>query len=222
MHTLRPHLERHVDGLLHPVDVRGERCDEDPTLPQRDDLAEGLADEPLRPGVAGPLGVRRVAEHEVDAEVAELGETADVRPEAVHGRVVDLVVRRVEDAQPSTSTTTPALSGIECAIRTSSSRNGPCLPGRLPAASRRARYGSVSLCSASFDWTRPSVSGVPMILRHVDLAEEVGQAAHVILVGVREHDGVDCRRRARRGTRCQGARGRRRDARRAGRRARRR
>ena len=47
----------------------------------------------------GPLGVRRVAEHEVDAAVADLGETADVGAQPVHRRVVELVVAGVQDPQ---------------------------------------------------------------------------------------------------------------------------
>ena len=45
----------------------------------------------------GALGVRRVAEQEVDAAVADLGELADVGALAVDRRVVDLVVARVHD-----------------------------------------------------------------------------------------------------------------------------
>src|SRR5438270_550381 len=44
---LAPDLHRDVDRLLHPVDVGGERGDEDAALPLRDDLPEGLADDPL-------------------------------------------------------------------------------------------------------------------------------------------------------------------------------
>ena len=51
--------------------------------------------EPVKPG---PLGVRRVAEQQVDAAVADLGEPPDVGPEAVDRRVVELAVARVQDA----------------------------------------------------------------------------------------------------------------------------
>ena len=89
-----------VDGdigrLLHPVHVRREGGDEDPALPAREDLAEGLADHALRLGDAGPLRIRRVAQHEVDAAAADLRQPADVRPLPVDGRVVDLVVAGVD------------------------------------------------------------------------------------------------------------------------------
>ena len=75
---------------------------------QRDDLPERLADEPLRARHAGALGVRRVAEHQVDAAVAELGEPADVGLEPVDRRVVELPVAGVEDAPGGASRRTTA------------------------------------------------------------------------------------------------------------------
>ena len=45
---LAPAVDADVGGLLHPVDVRGERRDEDPALAAREDLAERLADDALR------------------------------------------------------------------------------------------------------------------------------------------------------------------------------
>ena len=58
---------------------------------------ERLADEPLRAGHPGPLGIRGVPEQQVDAAVAELGQPPDVGLEPVHGRVVELPVAGVED-----------------------------------------------------------------------------------------------------------------------------
>ena len=49
---LAPGLDGDVDGLLHPVHVRGEAGHEHASLARGDDLAEGLADEPLRAGEA--------------------------------------------------------------------------------------------------------------------------------------------------------------------------
>ena len=51
--------------------------------------------EPVEPG---SLGVRGVPEQEVDAAISDLRELADVRPETVHRRVVELPVARVHDA----------------------------------------------------------------------------------------------------------------------------
>ena len=94
---LAPAVDRDVGGLLHPVHVRRERRDEDLAFALREDLAERLADDALRLRHAGPLRVRRVAEQEVDAAIADLGELADVGALAVDRRVVDLVVAGVHD-----------------------------------------------------------------------------------------------------------------------------
>ena len=89
-------LDRHLGGLLHPVDVRREARDQDTTCTHRDQLPERLTDEPFRAGHPGPLRVGRVAEHEVDALVTDRGELADVRLEAVDGGVVELPVAGVQ------------------------------------------------------------------------------------------------------------------------------
>ena len=95
---LPPALHGDVRRLLHAVDVRRERRDEDLPVAQREDRAERLAHEPLGAGVPGPFGVRRVAEEQVDSAIADLREPADVRLEAVDRRVVELPVPRVDDA----------------------------------------------------------------------------------------------------------------------------
>ena len=66
----------------------------------REDLAERLADDALRLRDARALGVRRVAEQQVDAVAADLREPADVGALAVDRRVVELVVAGV-DAAPA-------------------------------------------------------------------------------------------------------------------------
>ena len=80
------------------MDVRRKRRDEDAPVAQWEDLPERLADDALRGCEAGPLGVGGVAEHEVDAAVAQLGKLADVGLQPVDGRVVKLVVAGVHDA----------------------------------------------------------------------------------------------------------------------------
>src|SRR5205823_2399768 len=91
-------LDADVDRLLHAMDIRRERRDEDPAPPERKDLPERLADDALGLSEAGTLRIRGVAEHQVDAEVPELGELADVRLEPVDWSVVELVVAGVHDA----------------------------------------------------------------------------------------------------------------------------
>ena len=184
-------LEGDVDRLLHTVDVRGERSDEYPPFAQRDDLAERLPDEPLRPGVAGPLGVRRVSQQEVDAEVAELGETAHVGLEAVDGRVVDLVVRRVEDAPAAHLDDDAGVVGYRVRHPHELEAERPFLdrPVLRPHLDELRAVGQLVLGELRLDEAeRQPGADDP---RHVHLAQEVRQAAHVILVRVREHDGID-------------------------------
>ncbi len=81
-----------VDRLLHSMDVRGKAGDEHAPLAPRDDLIERLPDQPLGAGEAGSLGVRRVAEQQVDTHRAQLGESSDVGSLSVHRGVVELPV----------------------------------------------------------------------------------------------------------------------------------
>ena len=120
---------------------------------QRDELPERLADEPLRAGHPGPLGVRRVAEHQVDAAVAELGEPADVGLEPVDRRVVELPVAGVErrGRPPSRRTTATAVGDrVRHAHELEPERaelDRRRRPGRPPAA----RSPAPRPCSSSFD-----------------------------------------------------------------------
>jgi hypothetical protein len=172
-----------------------------------------------RSRVPGPLGVRRVAEQEVDAAVADLRERADVGLEPVDGRVVELPVAGVDDAAGAVSTTSAASRGSSAPR--GRARRGT---GRARAARRPARLDELRLlprpCSSSFDLTSASVSGVAIDRVDVDLAQEVRQPADVILVAVREHDRAHAA--SVEVARCPAGGGRRRGARRAGTRARRR
>jgi len=91
-------LHGDVDRLLHAVDVGGERGDEHTPLPLRDDLAERLPDQALRTGEPWALRIGGVAEQQIDATVADLGQPADVGAETVHRGVVELPVARVQHA----------------------------------------------------------------------------------------------------------------------------
>ncbi len=91
-------IDRDVDRLLHPVDVRREARDENAALSRGDDLAECLADDTFGAGEPGTLRVRRVGAEKIDAAVPELGQLPDVGSQPVDGRVVELPVAGVEDA----------------------------------------------------------------------------------------------------------------------------
>ena len=112
--------------------------------------------EPVMPG---PLGVRRVAEQQVDAAVAELGELADVGLQAVDGRVVELPVAGVQDAPGR------GLDDDRHAVRDRVRHPDELEPERAelePAPVRvdlaQRRRSAERPCSSSFDFTSASVS----------------------------------------------------------------
>ena len=132
---------------------------------RRDDLAEGLADDALGAREAGPLGVRRVAEQQVDAAVAELGELADVGAQPVDRRVVELPVAGVEDA--AGRGLDREADGVGDRVRHADELDAERAEvdrAGLGSASRSSAARSRP-CSSSFDLTRPSVSRVAQISR---------------------------------------------------------
>ena len=189
--TLRPTWTRDVDRLLHPVHVRRERRDEDPARAQRDQLPERLADEPLRAGDPGPLGVRRVAEQQVDARLP----SSASRPTSVFS--------------PSTGVWSSFQSPVcDDAAGGGLEHDRDAVRDRVRHAHEvereRADLGSARPVSASCS----SVDAREAVLVElrldqaerqlrrdhlvaVDLAQQVRQPADVVLVPVREHDRVD-------------------------------
>jgi len=88
---------RRVQDLLDARDVAGEGRHDDPAVERLHDLAERIADGPLRRRVARVLRPRRVREQADHALLAQLGEDVEVREPAVDGRVVELEVAGVHD-----------------------------------------------------------------------------------------------------------------------------
>jgi hypothetical protein len=179
-------LDGDVHGLLHAVHVRREARDQDPPLAHRNDLAERFADEPLGAGDTGTLGVRRVAQEQVDAAVADLRQASDIGAQPVHGRVVELVVARVQHAQPA------GLEQDRDRVRDRVRHphelraEGPDLDGAV-LRHRLAELGRLQepvlvqlrLQQAKGELRRPD-------LRHAHVAHQVRQRADVVLVRVRE------------------------------------
>ena len=89
------------------------------------------------------------------------------------------------------SITSATESGIECATRTSSSRNGPRSSGSSPGSASTSSVACPTPCSSSFDFTSPSVSRVETTGLDLDLAQEVREPADVVLVTVRQDDRPD-------------------------------
>ena len=183
-------LRGDVHRLLHPVDVRGEGGDEHTAFPLRDQVAEDLADRPLGLGHAGPLGIRRVAQEEVDAAVSELGELAEVGAEAVHWCVVDLVVAGHHDqaARGGQRDRDRVRDRVRHADELGFVRADP---GRALLGLDLDQLGApqepvlveLRLHEPEREARRPD-------LGNLDLAQEVRERADVVLVPVGEHDGT--------------------------------
>ncbi len=158
-------------------------------LPVRsgDQGLEGLADEALRPRHAGALGVRGVAEQEIDSFVAERGEAADIGLESVDRRVVELPVARVDDAARR------RLDHDRDAVRNRVGDADEVDPERadldhtagldLP---QRGRVREPVLVELRLDQAERQLR--PEHLVAGNLAQEVREPADVILVCVGQHD----------------------------------
>ena len=77
------HVRGRVEDLLDARDVAREGRDDHPPLERLHDLAERLADRPLRRRVAGVLGAGRVGQQAGHALLAEPGEDREVGQLAV-------------------------------------------------------------------------------------------------------------------------------------------
>ena len=195
---LAPAVDADVDRLLHAVHVRRERGDEDPALRLGKIWRNASPTTRSDCVTPGPLGVRRVAEQQVDAAVAELREPADVGALAVDRRVVELVVAGVDDAPARRLEDDRGRVGDRVRHAHELDRGtGRAANGSSPGETSRSSASRRSPCSSSFDLTSPSVSRVATTTGISHLAHQVRQRADVILVAVREHDAADHVLRAR-------------------------
>ena len=95
-----PPAQRHcgVDDLLHPIDIGGEARDDDPAFGAADQPVQRRADLAFRRSDARDLGIRRVAQEQVDAGVAEPRHARQVGGPAVERQLVELDVAGVQDS----------------------------------------------------------------------------------------------------------------------------
>ena len=185
------HLHRHVDRLLHAVDVRGEGRDQHAAGARRDDLAERLADDPFGLGHTGLLRVGGIAEQEVDAAVPDLGQLADVGLDPVHRRVVDLVVPRVDDSSRfrldhQRNRVGNRMGHADSFHAERADLDESILRDELAQLGRAQEAVLVELGRNELEreLRRPD-------LGHAHLAQEVREPPDVVLVSVREDEGAD-------------------------------
>ena len=119
-------VDRDVDRLLHPVDVRREARDEHASLPRRDDLPERLADDALGAREAGRAprsSSRRAAGRRRGCRARRAGRRRCFSPSTGVWSSFQSPVWKTRPADVSIAM--PTASGIECAMRMNSMRNGP-------------------------------------------------------------------------------------------------
>ena len=146
-------LHPDVGGLLHAVDVRGEGRDEDLSVAQWEDRRNASPtsrSEPVFPGrsafVESPSR-RSTPRFPISASVP----TSVFSPSTGVWSSFQSPVCTTRPA--AVSITSAAESGIECATRTSSARNGPSSSGASPGGRPSSSAFCASPCSSSFDFT---------------------------------------------------------------------
>ncbi len=182
---LPPVLLGQVHEHLHPVQARREQRDDDLPLGRGEDLLERVDDLQLRAGVARPVDVRAVAEERQHAPRAQLGEPVEIHVLAVERRLVDLEVPGVHD------------------------RAGRRVDRQRHAVRHAVRHAD------ELDLERPDRDGLARLHRHqpparlgielrlekrqrqrravhrpVHVRQHVGHGADVVLVPVRQHEGL--------------------------------
>ncbi len=173
------------------MDVGRERRDEHAALATRDDLAEGLSHKPLGARDAGPLGIRRVAEEQVDAAIAELGEPSDIGAQAVDGRVIELPVAGMENPtrRGLDGERNRVGDGVGNAHELDAERadlDRAPLRLRLPELGRLKQTMLVELGLG-----QPESQSRCPDLWHAHLSEQIRERTDVVLVGMREDHGPD-------------------------------
>ena len=182
--------DRLVDDLLHAVDVRGERRDDDPAVPGRlEETVEAVADGRLTGRIAGLDGVRGVREVTQDPFLAEFREPGEVDHAAVDRGGVDLEVARMDD-------------GADLGGQREGQRVGDGvvdvdgLDLELAEGDGVPRLDLVEICGLeeavlfefAFDEADRERRAVD---RLVDEFQKVREAADVVLVAVRDDDALD-------------------------------
>ena len=177
-----------VDDLLDAVDVRRERRDDDATARIVESAVKCRTDRTLRRRMALALRIRRIRHEHEDAAVAEVGEAAEVRHLAVNRRVVELEVARVHDhadrrLDGEADGVRDRVIDADEADTEAADIDDVALHDRVQVA----RVNAVLLEAALEDAERQARA----VDRHIDFLEDVRQCADVILVAVRQHDGLD-------------------------------
>ncbi|MDH6188157.1 hypothetical protein M2168_001189 [Streptomyces sp. CZ24] len=177
-----------VQDLLDAVDVAGEARHDDPLVRVGEDVAQDVGDVALGRHEAGDLGVGGVGQQEVDALLAELRERRQVGEPPVHRELVHLEV-----------------AGVHRHARGRADGDGQGVRDGVVDRDELAVEGTDALAVVLRHLQRVRPDAVLLELRLDQrerelrsdqrdvrlLAEQVRDAADVILVAVREDDALD-------------------------------
>ena len=154
------------------------------------DLAERLADGPLRRRVARVLGARRVGQQADHALLAELGEDREVRQLAVDRGVVELEVAGVDDrSRPASGGRCPSRPGSSGRPGTATTVNGPIWTSSPGSSGEERVVVELVLLDLVAEEAAGERRGVDRHAR--ELRQDVRQAADVVLVGVGDEERLD-------------------------------
>ena len=189
---LAPAGDGGVGDLLDAVEVAGEAGRDDPPVAVLvEERAQDPPDAALARGVAGLLGVRRVAQQHADAlGLGDLADAGEVGAAVVDRRQVELEVARVQDHAlrrvhgDGVGVGDAVGDGDELDVER---RRCGCGRRRLDGVERRApeQAGLLDAVAGQPERQRRAVD------RHADLAEQELDAADVVLVTVGGDEAVD-------------------------------
>ena len=180
---------RGVEDLLDARDVAGEGGHDDAALEPLHDLAEGLAHGPLRGGVAGVLGPRRVGHQAEHALLAEAREVVEVGALAVHRGLVELEVAGMDDVADGR----PEADAHRVGDGVADAEGGRVEVAQLHrlAGLQRQQRVVAELVLLDLVAQQPARQRGGVDGHAGELRQDVGQPAHVVLVGVGDEEGLD-------------------------------
>ena len=177
-------LRRHIHDLLDARDERGEGRHDHPAWGLPHHLVEGVVQRGLREGVTRPIRVGAVGKQHQHPAAAELGQFGVIGGPAVHRRVIELEVTAVHD-QPGRrrdAQAHPVGDGVADVVGLDGEgTNVDDVAGRVGVQHRRPRH--TPPLHLDLDQALGQPRGID---RHVELLQEMGQRADVILVAVRD------------------------------------
>ena len=177
-----------VNDLLDAMHVRGERSHDDTAARLVERTVEGRAHRALRRRMTLALRIRRIRHHHEHALVAEVGEAAEIRHLAIDWRIVELEVTRMHDH--ADRRLDGKAHGIGDGVVHADEANAEAADIDDVALHDRMQVARVHavLFQAALQNAQRQARAID---RHVDLLQHIRQRADVILMTMREHDGLD-------------------------------